>query len=47
MYLKKADYSKKFEKETTDYKNIFKIKLIKDEKDMKIHRVLKFLEKND
>ena len=51
MYLKKADYSKEFEKEAMDYKNVgkyfFEIKLVEDEKDRKIQKFLKFLEENN
>ena len=51
LYLKKADYSKKFEKEAMDYKNVgkyfFEIKLVEDEKDRKIQKFLKFLEENN
>ena len=50
MYLKKADYSKEFEKEAIDYKNIgklFEVKLVEDEKDRKIQKFLKFLEENN
>ena len=47
LYLKKADYSKEFEKEAIDYKNIgkyfFEVKLL----DRKIQRFLKFLEENN
>ena len=51
LYLKKADYSKEFEKEVMEYKNIgkyfFEIKLVEDEKDRKIQKLLKFLEENN
>ena len=50
LYLKKVDYSKEFEKEAIDYKNIGKIlevKLVEDEKDRKIRKFLKFLEENN
>ena len=51
LYLKKADYSKEFEKEAMEYKNIgkyfFEIKLVEDEKDRKIQKFLKFLEENN
>ena len=51
MYLKKVDYSKKFEKEAMDDKNIGKdfveIKLLEEEKDRKIRKFLKFLEENN
>ena len=50
LYLKKADYSKEFEKEAIDYKNIGKfleVKLVEDEKDRKIRKFLKFLEENN
>ena len=49
--MKKADYSKEFEKEAIDYKNIgkyfFEVKLLEEEKDRKIQRFLKFLEENN
>lgn len=50
LYLKKADYSKEFEKEAIDYKNIgefLEVKLVEDEKDRKIRKFLKFLEENN
>ena len=50
LYLKKVDYSKEFEKEAIDYKNIgklFEVKLVEDEKDRKIRKFLKFLEENN
>ena len=51
LYLKKADYSKEFEKEAMEYKNIgkyfFEIKLVEDEKDRKIQKLLNFLEENN
>ena len=50
LYLKKVDYSKEFEKEAIDYKNIGKfleVKLVEDEKDRKIQKFLKFLEENN
>ena len=50
LYLKKVDYSKEFEKEAIDYKNIGKfleVKLVEDEKDRKIRKFLKFLEENN
>ena len=50
LYLKKVDYSKEFEKEAIDYKNIgefLEVKLVEDEKDRKIRKFLKFLEENN
>ena len=48
--MKKVDYSKEFEKEAIDYKNIgefLEVKLVEDEKDRKIRKFLKFLEENN
>ena len=51
LYLKKTDYSKKFEKDVKDYKNMgtyfLETKLIEDEKDRKIQKFLRFLENNN